>query len=78
MLIRGDQLNLQARREVLTAYVNRFTKENKHNHPRLHESSITDEEWLKRNAFYVTNSGRLDKRYNHCEPAFMIDEEKGK
>ena len=35
----------------------------------------TFEDWAKAHAFYVTKQGDLDRRYNHCEPAFMAEGE---
>lgn len=37
-------------------------------------SLTTDAQWLKEHAFHVTETGRLDARSYHAEPAFMADE----
>ena len=38
-----------------------------------HAPIISDNEWLKSKAFHVTQSGDLDSRYRHCEPACMVE-----
>lgn len=77
MLITGDKLLPKTRQQVLAAYLYRLTTENgypKNNPCGATVPAISDEEWLRTHAFYVTRNGRLDRRYNRCEPAFLADE----
>lgn len=37
--------------------------------------TLTDAEWLRAHAFYVTRRGQLDARRSHCEPAIIADAE---
>jgi hypothetical protein len=39
-----------------------------------HVPLVTDEEWLRDHAFYVTTRGTLSAHHNHCEPAFLADD----
>lgn len=78
MLIRGDQLPENARRQVLAAYVYRWTHDNKERKRAWSCAGgtpsmplISDDQWLKEHAFHVTRSGDLDARYRHAEPAFL-------
>lgn len=78
MLVTGDKLSKATRELVLRAYVYRPTHENnypKHNPLRMRVPATSDEQWLKEHAFYVTKNGNLDNRFDHCEPAFMVQEE---
>lgn len=36
---------------------------------------VTDAEWLRAHAFYVTRSGHLDERRHYAEPAIIADRE---
>ncbi len=55
-LVRGDKLPEHMKEEVLRAYIYRITPE---------------DEYLKDNAFYVTDKGCLSRRHKHSEPAYM-------
>jgi len=84
MLIRGDRLTPQQRREVLGAFSMRWTIDNVNrvanwaNVPQTERPTIdlcTDDEWLRDHAFYfVADGSRLDWRYFFCEPAFMAED----
>jgi len=78
-LVLGTHLTPAQQAEVKRAYIYRWTIENSNrerayrglNPPTL--PPTTDEQWLADHAFYVTNTGQLSRRHNHCEPAFMAD-----
>jgi hypothetical protein len=62
-LVKGNELSLELQRAVLSRYVHR------------HHSGLPDSQWLAEHAFYVTEDGRLDERYCHCEPAYLAGHE---
>ena len=76
-LITGDKLSESTKQEVLNAYVYRWTIENKNRARRTGAPAdhcfITDEQWLKEHAFYITNAGHRSRRHNHCESHYMAD-----
>jgi hypothetical protein len=75
-LITGDKLPQAARAEVLRAFIYRPTTENgypKRNPRGARVAAVTDAEWLKTHAFYVTNAGKLAKNRNHAVPARLAD-----
>jgi len=77
-LIRGDKLTVAQKEHVKRAYIYRLTIENGYpekNPCNVRVPAITDEQWLKEHAFYITKSGELSAKHKHCEPAFMADEE---
>lgn len=93
MLIRGDRLNPQQRKLVLTCFVHRHTYDNKaYNNDcpacrqqkqcggemvingvpfhEYHSPLISDNEWLKRYAFYFNVDGKkLSANKNYAVPA---------
>lgn len=81
-LVRGDQLPSDLRREVLARYPYRWTSDN----PRRESAwrniegkptipLVSDAQWLRDHAFYVTDRGTLDKRRNkHAEPAYGLED----
>jgi hypothetical protein len=74
MWIRGDKLSFSQRRQVLAAYIYRLTTENgypQRNPCGAKVAAISDTQWLAEHAFAFTKDGRLDARYNHCEPACL-------
>ena len=83
MLIRGDKLTDRLKKEVLGAYIYRWTSDNKRRvsiwatikagAPTI--PLVTDAEWLADHAFHVTAAGNLDGRRRHAEPAWMIETE---
>jgi len=80
-LVRGDQLPSSLRRQVLARYVHRWTRDNpqREHAYRGHEGKptiplVSDEQWLREHAFYVTDRGTLDARRKHAEPAYMIED----
>lgn len=84
-LVRGDQLPSNLRREVLASYPYRWTSDNRERERvwRGIEGAptiplISDAQWLREHAFYVTDRGTLDKRKKHAEPAYMIEHEPAK
>ncbi len=78
-LVRGDQLTADQKRQVLNAFIYRWTKENevrarqlfaKHGGPpRI--APVTDAQWIKDHAFHMTKAGHLQLNRRHAEPAFM-------
>lgn len=81
-LIKGNELSGAVCTDVLRSFVHRMTKENIKQQPAMAKRAfdhgykmpiISDTDWLKDHAFYVTNAGNLSCRHNHCEPAFMTD-----
>ena len=80
-LVRGDQLPSNLRREVLSSYVYRWTSDN----PQRERAwtgikgaptmpLVSDEQWLRDHAFYVTDRGTLDKKRKHAHPAYLIED----
>lgn len=39
-----------------------------------HNPLVSDEQWLRDHAFYVTRLGALSRRHRHCEPGWMAEE----
>lgn len=78
--IRGDKLTPAQRLEVLAAFVHRDTVErpwiekDRIRHGRTVER-VTDEEWLKTHAFYITQDGHLATKPAYCEPASYDDDD---
>lgn len=85
-LVRGDQLPSDLRREILAKYPYRWTSDNSarervwrniEGKPTI--PLVSDAQWLREHAFYVTDRGTLDKRRNqHAEPAYLIEHEPAK
>lgn len=73
-LIKGSKLSDQQRRQVLSAFVYRWTADNPmrerawahHERPRI--PLISDDEWLKRYQFYFTSTDRLSVKKRYAEP----------
>lgn len=71
---KGTKLTPADRKYVLSAFVNRFTREHKPKwavEPRGNGQPYpvqfaSDEEWLANTRFAVTRSGRLDQRVGEC------------
>lgn len=81
VLVRGDQLPSNLRREVLARYPYRWTSDNPARErawSRIEGAPtiplVSDAQWLRDHAFYVTRRGTLDKRRTHAEPAYMTEE----
>lgn len=81
-LVRGDQLPSDLRREVLARYTYRWTSDNtaRERAWRGIEGAptiplVSDAQWLREHAFYVTDRNTLDKRRTNAEPAYMAKEE---
>ena len=75
LLLIGCELSPQTQREVLSAYVYRLTTENgypKKNPCGARVPAVSDVQWLREHAFWVTKSGRLARNRHHAEPAFMV------
>jgi hypothetical protein len=73
-LVNGADLPENLKREVLRSYVFRPTFEN--GYPKKNPANacvvpISDAQWLKEHAFYVTKLGTLDKRIKRCEPHYL-------
>ena len=80
MLIKGNKLNSQQRAEVLRAYVNRWTIENKDTMRNWRPeclptiAPVTDEEWLAEHAFHFLKDGsRLMMNRGYAEPHYLAD-----
>ena len=56
--------------DVCNPYVNLKSAEG-HSHPTV--PLVSDAEWLRQHAFYVTANGDLSQRHRHCEPALMVE-----
>jgi hypothetical protein len=56
--------------DVRSPYVNPRSAEG-HSHPTI--PLVSDDEWLRQHAFYVTANGDLSQRHRHCEPALTIE-----
>jgi len=39
-----------------------------------HLPLVTDAQWLRDHAFYITAKGTLSARHKHCEPAFLAND----
>jgi hypothetical protein len=81
-LVRGDRLPSDLRREVLARYVYRWTSDNPDRERmwRGREGAptiplVSDAQWLRDHAFYVTARGTLDRRRASAEPAYMAEDE---
>jgi hypothetical protein len=79
--VRGDQLPSNLRREVLSQYVYRWTSDNPQRERAWSTAGaptmplVSDEQWLRDHAFYVTDRGTLDKKRNkHANPAYVIED----
>lgn len=82
MLVKGENLTKEQITEVKSAFIYRWTFDNPQRESAWRGLEgqptiplISDEDWIREQAFYITNSGRLDGRYNFCEPVWMADTE---
>ena len=80
-LVRGDRLPSNLRREVLASYIYRWTSDNTSRDRAWRGIKgaptiplVSDDQWLREHAFYVTDRGTLDKRKKHAEPVYMVDD----
>ncbi len=81
MLIKGRDLNESQKKQVLSAFIYRWTLDN----PRLYEAyrnmdskptcpKVSDAEWLEKHAFHFLKDGsRLMANRRYCEPHYMAD-----
>ena len=70
-MLSGCELGADARSATCaTPYVNLRNAEG-HSHPTI--PLVSDDEWLRQHAFYVTANGDLSQRHRHCEPALMVE-----
>ena len=70
-MLKGCELGADARSAMSrNPYVNLKSAEG-HSHPTI--PLVTDAEWLRQHAFYVSGDRRLSQRHRHCEPAFMVE-----
>lgn len=82
-MVWGRELGVEDRLRVLRQYVNRYTGDHT---PRWVETAkklgpcplqfADDEDWLNNTEFYVTESGKIDNRYRHCESYPTFPDEK--
>lgn len=71
---KGSELTREDQQYVLRAYVHRFTAqhrpqwalEKRPDGTTYPVQFASDADWLAHTEFYVTKSGRLDKRRHHC------------
>ena len=71
--VQGSKLSPALQARVLTHFIYRWTHENTPPLPARMQPRIprvSDAEWLRTHAFYVTLTGALDRRYNYCEPYY--------
>lgn len=81
MLIRGDKLSSDQRRQVLAAFIYRWTSDNGQREAVWRglrsQPTIplqTDQQWLAEHAFHFTKDGsRLTRNRKHAEPAFLAN-----
>lgn len=81
MLIKGDELNADQKKQVLAAFGYRWTVDNRQRRIMWAGISgapttplVTDEQWLKEHAFHFTKDGaRLKVKPRHCVPAYMAE-----
>lgn len=76
-LVKGNELLPSTQRAVLSSFTYRLTVENgypKRNPCGARVPAISDAQWLKEHAFYVTKDGRLSRAHRHCEPHYMAEE----
>jgi hypothetical protein len=80
MLVRGDKLGQNVRREVLSAFVRRWTFENAGAENVIRNRAtctdpiplVSDADWLADHAFHVTQDGsRLMRNRRYAEPALL-------
>jgi hypothetical protein len=73
-LVKGSNLTEEQKQEVLSAFIYRYTVDNKRNYEGDHTcgATMTDSEWLEEYAFYITKKGKLALNRNYCKPAWMI------
>jgi hypothetical protein len=82
-LVRGTDLSPQAREQVLSRFVYRWTADNPEreaawrnlSQPKLPFRNVSDEDWLASHAFHVRDDGLLDERYGHAESAALLPPE---
>ena len=68
--VRGDLLLPHLRAEVLRRYTYRLTIQNGYpakNPCKATVPAVSDDEWLRTHAFYVTSAGKLAYIPNRCE-----------
>lgn len=70
-LVKGNQLTPDVKAAVLCRYVHRHLDSTCY--PIGTCTPEGDIKWLESRAFHVRLDGKLDKRYNHCEPAFLAE-----
>lgn len=81
MLIKGDKLNQEQRKQVLESFGYRWTSDNRRREdwwrgikgqPTM--PLVSDDQWLKEHAFHFTSDGkRLKARPRYCEPAYLAE-----
>lgn len=75
----GTNLSDKAKKEVLSAYVYRWTKENGQResaYKNLSKPTIplsTDDEWLRSYAFWTNRDGSLTRNRHHCVPSSLVE-----
>jgi hypothetical protein len=83
MLIRGDRLNDRQRALVLSAFVHRWTIENRRGDfyrrfPKLKPTCapVSDRDWIDSHAFHFVKDGsRLMFNRHHAEPHYLATSE---
>lgn len=64
-LVKGENLTTKQKEQVRNAFLFRHTWENGY------LGHISDEEWIKKHAFYIDSKGKLASRPAYCEPACL-------
>lgn len=79
-LIKGENLTPEQKKQVLSAFVYRWTVENMNRakiaYKNLSSPSIEpipDSQWLAEHAFYFRKDGRLANSPRHCVPVYMAE-----
>lgn len=72
-LVKGENLTAAQIKQVKSAFVYRYTVENKPAYPMANAATQTDAEWINDHAFYIRKDGTLASRPNYCEPVYLAD-----
>lgn len=62
-LVKWQNIEIKTKREIEARYVNW-----------KYDTTVSSfEQWAQQHAFYIRRDGKLDDRYNHCEPDYLAD-----
>jgi hypothetical protein len=62
-LVKWQNIENGTKREIEARYV----------HWKYDTTVSNFEQWAQQHAFYIRRDGKLDDRYNHCEPDYLAD-----